>query len=239
MYMLAGYALTKDYRLDQPTVESMRMPSQYLDYHMERMREIQSSLKWIAYDEFHRTSNSLCVQDAVLIDQREGRKFKIGVILSSQGAGDFPEVMREFATAVFVMDAGTESNARNLQSFFGFNDTTRRLMSQYATGPTSAGAPLLASITTKKGGTFTQLLVSTLGTTTRWALSTTLEDVQVRQAVCSKLGPIQGRAALTATYPEGAQAAVERLEQAGEANARNLVVNDVLVRWKRAQPLAA
>lgn len=238
MYMLAGYALTKDYRLDQPTVESMQMPAQYLDYHMDRMREIQSAMKWIAWDEFHRTSKSIAVQDAVTIDQREGRKFKIGVILSSQGAGDFPETMREFATGVFVMDAGTEKNARALQAYFGFNDTTRQLMSQYATGPTSAGAPLLASITTKKG-TFTQLLVSTLGPTTRWALSTTSEDVLVRRAVCARLGPIKGRAALTATYPDGAQAAVERLQQAGEPKALDIVANDAVVRWEQARLTAA
>lgn len=232
MYLLASYALTKDYRLDVPTVQSMRMPEMYLEYHLGRVRETQEDLKWIAYDEFHRTASSPAVQASVLVDMREGRKFKIGVILSSQGAEDFPPALREFATGTFIVDAGSDRNARALQQFFGFNDTARQLLTNYVTGPKSSGAPLLASITTKRG-TFTQLLVSTLGQATRWALSTTMEDVMVREAVCARLGAIPGRAALVAAYPDGAQAAVERLQQQGTVDAIDVVVRDVIEKASR------
>lgn len=243
MYLLASYALTKDYRLDADTVKSMVMPSMYTDYHMKRVRETKEELKWIAYDEFHRTSSSPAVQGAVLVDMREGRKYNIGVVLSSQGAEDFPPTMREFATGTFIVDAGSEKNAAALQDFFGFNDTARRLMTQYVNGPKSSGAPLLANITTKQGP-FTALLVSTLGLETRWALSTTSEDVMVREIVCQRLGAAEGRMALAAIYPDGAKTAVERLREEGKANAVDLVANDTLERWaaRRAQakvPVAA
>jgi intracellular multiplication protein IcmB len=197
---------------------------------MKRARETKEELKWIAYDEFHRTSASPAVQASVIVDMREGRKYNIGVVLSSQGAEDFPPTMREFATATFIVDAGSDKNARALQAFFGFNDTALKLLTQEVTGPKSTGAPLLASITTK-GVTYTQLLVSTLGLATRWALSTTAEDVLVREIVCGKLGAANGRAALVAAYPNGAQSAVERLRQAGDSNAVDTVANDVLARW--------
>ncbi|MFK4705815.1 intracellular multiplication protein IcmB [Roseateles asaccharophilus] len=236
MYLLASYVLTKDYRLDEPTVKEMVMPEMYRDYHMKRMRETKEDLKWIAYDEFHRTSSSPSVQSSVLVDMREGRKFNVGVVLSSQGAGDFPPTMREFATGTFIVDAGSDKNARELQAFFGFNDTARELLTTYVTGPKSSGAPLLASITTKSG-TFTQLLVSTLGVETRWALSTTTEDVMVREAVCAAIGAANGRMALSAAYPDGAKAAVERLRHEGHSNPIQEVANVTLNRWHERQPL--
>jgi intracellular multiplication protein IcmB len=240
MYLLASYALTKDYRLDGDTVKAMVMPSMYTDYHMKRVRETKEELKWIAYDEFHRTSSSAAVQGSVLVDMREGRKYNIGVVLSSQGAEDFPATMREFATGTFIVDAGSEKNSAALQDFFGFNDTARRLLTQYVNGPKSSGAPLLANITTKQGA-YTQLLVSTLGLETRWALSTTSEDVMVREAVCSRLGAAEGRMALSAIYPDGAKGAVERLREEGKTDAVDAVARDTLDRWaaRKAAQVAA
>jgi intracellular multiplication protein IcmB len=227
MYMLAAYALTKDYRIKEDTVKSMRMPKLYLRHHLKKAMENQEELKWIAYDEFHRTAKSEAVQASVLIDMREGRKYNVGVVLSSQGADDFPPTMREFATGTFVIDAGSEKNAAALQKFFGFNDTARQLLSQYVTGPKSSGAPLLAVIDTEKGK-FTQLLVSTLGLNTRWALSTGSEDVLVRRQVCARLGGATGRRALAASYPNGAKKAVEALRQQGDDNPIATVVDEVL-----------
>tara|TARA_B100001105_G_scaffold71907_1_gene56528 strand:- start:109 stop:3141 length:3033 start_codon:yes stop_codon:yes gene_type:complete len=238
MYLLASYALTKDYRLDGDTVKAMNMPSMYFDYHMKRVRETKEELKWIAYDEFHRTSSSPAVQASVLVDMREGRKYNIGVVLSSQGADDFPPAMREFATGTFIVDAGSEKNAAALQQFFGFNDTARHLLTQYVNGPKSSGAPLLANITTKQGQ-YTQLLVSTLGLETRWALSTTSEDVMVREAVCARLGAAEGRVALSAIYPDGAKGAVERLREEGKTNAVDLVAQETLDRWSARRAAAA
>lgn len=227
MYMLAAYALTKDYRIKEDTVRAMRMPKLYLQYHLKKALETQEELKWIAYDEFHRTSKSEAVQSSVLIDMREGRKYNIGVVLSSQGAGDFPPTMREFATGTFVIDAGSEKNAIGLQQYFGFNETARQLLTQYVTGPKSSGAPLLAVIDTEKGK-FTQLLVSTLGLNTRWALATGSEDGLVRRHVCARLGGPTGRRALAASYPNGAKKAVEALRQQGDDQAINTVVEEVL-----------
>jgi len=234
MYLLASYALTKDYRINEDTVRAMNMPSQYLDYHLTRARETKEDLKWIAYDEFHRTSSSPAVQDSVLMDMREGRKFKVGVILSSQGADDFPAVMREFASGTFIVDSGSKKNSDALQSYFGFNDTAKKLLVDHVNGPKTSGAPLLAVIATKNG-LFVQLLVSTLGVETRWALSTTTEDVLVREIVCERLGATNGRQALARAYPGMAQTAVERLREAGEANAIRIVAETVIDKWEEKQ----
>lgn len=228
MYLLASYALTKDYRFNEKSVSaSSCIPPMYREYHLQRARETSEDLKWIAYDEFHRTSKSPAVQDSVLVDMREGRKYNIGVVLSSQGAEDFPETMREFATGTFIMDAGSKKNAQALQNYFGFNDTAKKLLMENVNGPKAFGSTMLAVIATKDGD-FTQLLVSTLGLETRWALSTTSEDVLVREIVCREMGAAGGRRALAKAHPGGVKAQVEKLRMDGDDDAVRRIARQVI-----------
>lgn len=230
MYLLASYVLTKDYRINERVVQNMHMPPMYLPHHLKFAADTYEDFKWTVYDEFHKTSKSVAVQESVIVDMREGRKYNIGVVLSSQGADDFPPTMREFATGTFIVDAGSDKNARALQEFFGFNDTARKLLVDYVKGPKSSGAPLLASLTTSDGN-FTQLLVSTLGVETRWALSTTAEDVMVRAGVCRILGGAEGRRALAAVYPNLAKKEEERLRKDGHADPIRAMIENVCEKW--------
>lgn len=234
MYMLASYALTRDYRFNEATVMAMKVAPMYRDYHLKKAKETREDLKWIAYDEYHRTKHSIQVRESILIDMREGRKFNIGVILASQGAKDFPPEIREFATGTFVMDAGTQDNAEELQKHFGLNETAKELLLQHVHGPKKSGAPLLAILSTKEGQ-YAQLLVSTMGVETLWALSSTMEDVLVREIVCARLGAAEGRRALAFSYPGQAFSTVERLRAAGERDAVAFVANDAIKKWETRQ----
>lgn len=230
MYLLASYALTKDYRIKAEVVNGMDMPKMYHDHHMKIVFETAEDFKWTVYDEFHKTANSPGVAAAVETDMREGRKYNIGVILSSQAADDFTPTMRELSTGTFICDAGSNDNSLELQRFFGFNETARRLLVENVNGPKSTGAPLLAVLRTKEA-TFTQLLVSTLGIEALWALSTTSEDALVREKVCSVLGGKEGRRALSAVYPGQVKKEVERLRRAGESNPIEVISQNVLDTW--------
>ena len=106
MYMLARYVLARHYYLTNDNV--IDMPEVYRSYHQKRILEIREDPKRIVYDEFHRTVNSKAVRDQVIIDMREGRKWGVQVALLSQSLDDFDSVMVEFATSIFVMEAGPE-----------------------------------------------------------------------------------------------------------------------------------
>lgn len=231
MYLLASYAMTKDYRIKGEVVNGMDMPAMYKDHHMKVVFETAEDFKWTVYDEFHKTSSSPSVQNSVIIDMREGRKYNIGVILSSQAAHDFTPTMRELATGTFICDAGSDDNTRSLQEYFGFNETARRLLIDHVNGPKSSGAPLLAVLRTKEA-TFTQLLVSTLGTEALWALSTTSEDALVREEVCKVLGGAEGRKALSVVYPNQVKKEEERLRRAGESNPKAVIIKNVIDTWR-------
>ncbi|EKD74649.1 MAG: hypothetical protein ACD_44C00371G0006 [uncultured bacterium] len=200
MYMVARYILAKDFYL---TVESIKdMPKQYQDYHKVRIDEIREDPKRIVYDEFHRTSKAQAVRDQVIIDMREGRKWNVQVALISQSLDDFDSTMIEFATSIYIMDAGPAQTVEKAAKIFGLSETAQIALRTRVHGPREGGATFLGQFATKNGIN-TQLLTSTLGPIELWAFSTTLEDAMVRNQLYKRIGPKEARRVLAALFPSG------------------------------------
>jgi intracellular multiplication protein IcmB len=203
MYMLARYVLARHYYL---TEESMgQVPTQYVDYHKIRVGEIREDHKRIVYDEFHRTGKSAAVRDQVIIDMREGRKWKVQIALLSQSVEDFDSIMIDFATAIYIMDAGPSQTIDKTCKIFGLSETAKLALKNRVHGPREGGATFLAQFATKKGVSI-QLLTLTLGPIELWAFSTTVEDAAVRNRLYRHLGPAEARRFLATLFPNGSVA---------------------------------
>ena len=200
MYMLARYVLVRHYFLIEDNVADM--PEVYRTYHQDRIREIREDPKRIVFDEFHRTSKVAAVREQVIQDMREGRKWKIQVALLSQSLEDFDSVMVEFATSVFIMDAGPEQSVRRTAEVFGLSETAQVALKSRVHGPREGGATFLAEFFTKDGLN-TQLLTSTLGPIELWALNTNAEDANLRNQLYKKIGPKASRQILSTKFPSG------------------------------------
>jgi intracellular multiplication protein IcmB len=203
MYMLARYVLARHYYL---TEESMNnIPEQYKEYHKVRVKEIREDHKRIVYDEFHRTSKSVAVREQVIIDMREGRKWKVQIALLSQSVDDFDPVMIDFATSIYIMDAGPSQAIEKTTAIFGLTDTAKAALRNRVHGPRHGGATFLAQFATKTGVNV-QLLTLTLGPVELWAFSTTAEDATVRNHLYRHLGPNEARRILASLFPNGSVA---------------------------------
>lgn len=200
MYMLARYVLARHYYLTEDNVADM--PDAYRHYHQGRITEIREDPKRIVYDEFHRTAKAQAVRDQVVLDMREGRKWKVQVALLSQSLEDFDEIMVEFATSIFIMEAGPEQSVRKTSKVFGLSKTAEVALKSRVHGPREEGATFLAQFSTK-AGVNTQLLTSTLGPIELWALSTTAEDVNLRNRLYKAIGPRNARSLLAEKFPSG------------------------------------
>ncbi len=200
MYMLARYVLAKHYYLVEDNLAEM--PEKYHRYHKERITEIREDPKRIVYDEFHRTSKTQAVRDQVIVDMREGRKWNVQIALISQSVEDFDEVMIEFATSIFVMDAGPNQAIKRTKEIFGLSETAEVALRTRVHGPKAHGATFLAQFSTKDGIN-TQLLTSTVGPIELWAFSTTSEDAMVRNKLYQKFGPKEARRVLANLFPSG------------------------------------
>lgn len=216
MYMLARYILAKTYYLTEENVEDF--PQQYRDYHRQRIIQIREDPKRLVMDEFHRTSKAQSVRDQVIVDMREGRKWKVQVALLSQSLEDFDNVMVEFATSIFIMDAGPQQAIDKSVKTFGLSDTARLALASRVHGPRPEGATFLAQFATKLGMN-TQLCTSTLGPIELWAFNTTAEDARIRNALYQKIGSSETRKLLAMLYPSGSAAKVveQRLAKRKEA----------------------
>jgi intracellular multiplication protein IcmB len=200
MYMLARYVLAKDYYLNMESLGDIS--SNYRDFHEKRIGEIREDHKRIVLDEFHRTSRAGSVRNQVLQDMREGRKWNVQIGLISQSLDDFDDVMVEFGTSVFIMDAGPEQAIARTKKTFGLSDTATHALRSRVHGPKFGGATFLAQFSTKQGMN-TQLLTLTLGPIELWAFSTTSSDASLRNQLYAKIGPREARRILATIFPSG------------------------------------
>lgn len=244
MYMLARYVLARHYYL---TEESMtEIPDQYKEYHKQRILEIREDPKRIVYDEFHRTSKSQAVRDQVIIDMREGRKWKVQISLLSQSVDDFDSVMVDFGTAIYIMDAGPSQTIEKTCQIFGLSNTAKVALRTRVHGPRQGGATFLVQYATKNG-VHVQLLTLTLGPIELWAFSTTAEDAAVRNQLYRHLGPAEARRVLANLFPNGTVgkeieerlAAMKAQEGLIEEDAKESVIeqliNDILAAYSLDQ----
>jgi intracellular multiplication protein IcmB len=200
MYMLARYTLARHYYLTEDVLGDL--PEVYREYHRIRITEIREDAKRIVFDEFHRTSKARAVRDQVVLDMREGRKWNVQIALISQSLEDFDSVMVEFATSIFIMDAGPEQAIKRSTEIFGLSETARVALKTRVHGPRAGGATFLAQFATKSGMN-TQLLTSTLGPIELWSFSTTAEDARIRNKLYVKIGPAEARRVLANLFPSG------------------------------------
>ena len=242
MYMLARYVLARHYYL---TEEGMgNVPLQYQLYHKERVREIREDPKRIIYDEFHRTAKSQAVREQVIVDMREGRKWNVQISLLSQSIDDFDPVMIDFATSIYIMDAGPSQAIEKTCKTFGLSETAKIALRNRVHGPRQGGATFLAQFATKSGISI-QLLTLTLGPIELWAFSTTAEDASVRNQLYRHIGPSEARRFLASLYPNGSvtKEISERLNTLKEEGALiedeaklgviEQLVNDILETYSR------
>lgn len=208
MYMLARYILARDYYLTIDNVNEM--PETYQAHHKERVEEIHEDPKRIVYDEFHRTAKAQAVRNQVLVDMREGRKWKVQVALLSQSVEDFDSVMVEFATAIYILDAGPAQAVKKTAEIFGLSETAQVALTTRVHGPREGGSTFLVQYAIKKGSNI-QLLTSTLGPIELWAFSTTAEDAKLRNALYHHLTPQEARRILAKLFPSGS--AMELIEK--------------------------
>ena len=146
------------------------------------------------------------------MDIREGRKWRLGVILASQGASDFPDSLIKFTSGRFFLRAADAKDAKALQEKFGFNDSACELLATQCNGPTAQGTPFLCQLATTRG-MFTQLMYLTISPIEAWSLTTTPDDAQLRDRVASVLGLREARARLGRAYPHSATQAIELVKK--------------------------
>ncbi len=233
LYMLARHTLVRSWWLGDDVIRLI--PEKYKSYHTKRLVDIRESPKRICYDEFHRTSKSHSVRSQVVRDVREGRKWGVQIVLASQLLEDFDDAMVDLATGVWILGSTVSEKAIDKAvDRFGLSESARAVMKGKLTGPRAGGAPCLLILSTNDGR-YEQHLINTLGPIELWALSTSAEDVLIRNRLYARLGAQRARLILASNYPGGsARAEIRRrvamATEKGEVDgaATGVVINEIV-----------
>lgn len=195
MFMVGRYVVGKNFKISKDEVkdnflftdpEKEELASKYLTHHLKIAKANRQVKKILCIDEFHRTEGVEAIRNQVKTDQREGRKWNLQVVLSSQLVKDFGKDMRELSTGVFIMSGGA-GKAEELAEMFDLNFTTKEIVKNRLNGPTREGAPFIFNCITKTGA-YSQYLYSTLSPVEIWSLTTTAEDSTLRDRLTEDLG---------------------------------------------------
>lgn len=210
MYMIARQSFMKKVAFskeDLPYFDDLYKP-----YYDRLINDIVDENKVLCMDEFHKTGGHDGLKLQVLTDGREARKWGLEIILASQLMEDFGELTK-IATALFILDSGTEETRRWLRDNIGLKPVEESALVNYVHGANAHGATFLARFSTKNA-TYSQLFTMTAGAMRLWALSTTAEDRKLRGLLYESMPRQQARRLLAKRFPGGScKKLVERLKE--------------------------
>lgn len=173
-------------------------PPQYLDYHLDRVQKIKEQLKFLEYDEIHNAKGIGAVQALLQKDAREGRKYNVVAILSSQDLDDFPPDLVKNSYNFFILGAGNAVAGRELQKTFDLTDSETEVITSECTSP----GKMFGMFRTNRG-MLSQLLLTKPGPIEIWAYNTSAADMALRDALYTMMGVKKTLAFLAKQFPSG------------------------------------
>lgn len=177
------------------------VPETYRSYHQKRAAKMREGLKFIEYDELHNFRGIKAAMNLLAKDAREGRKYKVVAILSSQYVEDFPRELINAANSYLILGKGSDTSARQIQDTFGLTPSESYEIDQYLNGPDEVlGAPLFALFKTGRGR-ISQLLYNSAGPLELWAYTSSGDDADVRKLMADRIGYGRALSYLSARFP--------------------------------------
>ncbi|MDO9099713.1 MAG: hypothetical protein Q7V53_03065 [Caldisericota bacterium] len=158
-------------------------PPRYLAYQLDRAQKIQEQLKFLEYDEIHNAKGIEAVQNLLQKDAREGRKYNVVGILSSQDLDDFPPDLVKNCYNFFVLGAGSAQAGKELKTTFDLTDSEVQTVMTECTRP----GVLFGMFRTNRG-LLSQLLYTKPGSREIWAYNTSATDMALRNELYLRMG---------------------------------------------------
>ena len=187
-------------------------PPLYRDYHQNRVQKIWEQPKFLEYDEIHNAQGIAAVTNLLQKDAREGRKYNVVAILSSQDLKDFPVDLVKNCYNFIILGAGNAAASRELQETF---DLTNSEINEIMTKCTSPGK--FFGLFRTSEGMLSQLLRTKPGRLELWAYSTSAHDMALRNALYEKIGVKNALGFLAEHFPGGsAKRMIEEMQRASK-----------------------
>lgn len=225
MMLFARRLGAKNFFLHEDDVAQVS-PAAYLDYHMKRAKRLREQLKFLEYDEIHNARGIPEVQQLLQKDAREGRKYNVVGLLSSQDLADFPEDLVKNSFNFFILGCGNAAAAKELQRTFELNESEVNVILQECTAP----GRLFGMFRTNRG-MLSQLLFTKPSPLEIWAYSTSAADTAIRDTLYARIGVRNSLVFLAENFPTGsARAFIDQMKMGMSDDADAGGITQMLIR---------
>lgn len=207
MYMIGRHLVASKFFFMPEDAETIK-DDLYRDYHTKKINSLRDDPKRLNYDEVHRitraiSSSSVTAQivEDIVTAVRESRKWKLHLGLYSQEIDDIPPAIRNLATSIYVLGAGSQEELEKIGNYFGLTAAEKNAI-RSINKPGKEGSTFLGIFKTSKGE-IKQKLMNTLGSVMLWGFSSTWDDNRIRDYLEAKIGNRATLQILAKLYPGG------------------------------------
>ena len=206
-FLMARELFTKKVAGEIGEVPIMRSPNDvlpvYQDYWAKKYADMAQTRKRFCFDEFHICGSSPIMAKQIDQDIRQGRKWGFEIILASQRIGDFTDYI-DLASNVFVLKSDSEQDRTEMQRVLGVSDAVVEAVKREVRGPNPVtGSTFLIGRTMTTGESWL-LVRNKIGPVRIWSLTTTMEDMVLRDKLYDLLGDVDRALQILATrFPSG------------------------------------
>lgn len=225
MYMLGRHLVASELYISESDFDLAVEP--YRTFHKARIRQDKSQMRFVSYDEFHRTNGRPYVRNIISADGREARKYNVHINLASQLISDFDDETLSMASAIFILGAQDEKIRETIANRLSLTEAAREVMNTTLHGPSSEGAPFLGVFKTRNGE-YQQLLYHNMSAEELWMLTTTDEDVRLKEQLSKEIGGKAARVLLAQRFPNGsAKEEIKSMEYTANKSGRGKFNNAI------------
>jgi len=199
-YLLAMMAGGREYFQRPEIVDSPKFSDDPFikSFHRERIKGSFSTKRHLILDEYHQFNKISAMDQAIVRARLIGRKNNLIISLATQYDDQVSQIQRDTATNTFFMSAGDRKIMDGRQERYKFSDDIKEQSLREQVGP---GTMLHQAI--KKENTTWQVCRDVKGPLELWAFSSTNEDLDLRDAMESKIGFWEACRVLGRNFPGG------------------------------------
>jgi len=206
-FLMARELFVKKVAGEVSEVSMIRAPDEvvrvYQDYWTRKYADIAQTRKRFCYDEFHICGSSPILAKQIDQDIRQGRKWGFEIMLASQRIGDFKDYV-DLGSNIFVLKSDSEQDRKEMQRVLGVSDAVVEAVRREVRGPNPVtGATFLIGRKMNSGESWL-LVRNKIGPVRIWSLTTTMEDMVLRDKLYDLLGDVdRALQILAARFPSG------------------------------------
>ena len=173
-------------------------PPLYSQYHKERAKYILEQPKFLQYDEIHMAQGIPVVQEFIQKDAREGRKYNMVGMLSTQDLNDFSPELVKNSYNFLIMGSGNADDAQNIGRTFDLTESETNVIGKECTRP-----GVFFGYFKTRVGDISQILYTRPSNLEKWAYTTSAEDMAFRDELYDRIGLKSTLLFLSKHFPSG------------------------------------